>query len=69
MQLADSSSVIKRIDAGEKPKFYIDFYGRQWVELRGRVLFWRRERIELASAQIEEIKKHVRARRREQQAA
>jgi hypothetical protein len=59
-----TATVIKRIDAGENAKFFIDYYGRQWVELRGRVLFWRRERIELAGAQIEEIKRHVRARRK-----
>jgi hypothetical protein len=55
-------TVIKRIEGGARARFFMDHFGGQWVELRGRVLFWRRQKIQLANTQIEEIKTHLRSR-------
>lgn len=41
----------------------MDHYGGQWIELRARVLFWRRHKFRLGGAQINEIKSHLRSQR------
>jgi hypothetical protein len=62
--MSDVQFVIKRIDGGARPMFFVDYFGRQWVELRGSILFWRRKKFQFASTQIEEIKAHLRSRQR-----
>ncbi len=56
-------TVIKRIEGGARARFYMDHYGGQWIELRARVLFWRRHKFRLGGAQINEIKSHLRSQR------
>lgn len=62
--MANIGRIIARVQAGEKPYFWMDHYGGQWIELRGSLMFWRRERIRLSSAEVDEIKVQLRRKRR-----
>lgn len=62
--MADIARIVARIEAGEKASFDIDYYGKQTVVFRPRLLFWRRERIALTAREEEAIKQALRDRRR-----
>ena len=59
---------MQRIDAGDKVRFFEDFYGKQWVEVKRGWMFFRKKRIYLRNDQIAEIKTALVRRRRQRNA-
>ena len=53
----------KRLEAGDRIRFFQDYYGSQWVELRNAWLFWHRKKIKLSAEEIFELKTMLRSRR------
>ena len=51
----------QRLDAGDR--FYQDFYGRQWIELRSFWQFWKKRKIRLDPAQVSQVKTFIRSRK------
>jgi hypothetical protein len=44
------------VQSGYRVKFFHDFYGRQWIELRPRWLFWPKKRIHLSADEVLRVK-------------
>ncbi len=42
-----TSDILDRVAAGDRVRFFTDFYGVQYVELVPRWQFWRKKRIRL----------------------
>ena len=61
----DLDFVRQRVAAGDKVRFFEDFYGKQWVVVKRGWLFSRR-RIYLKNDEIFEVKTALRQRRRMQ---
>lgn len=57
-----SSDVLARIAAGDRVRFFTDFYGVQYVELVHRWQFWRKKRIRLNPSEAEAIKAQLKGR-------
>ena len=57
--------VWERIESGDKVRFFQDYYGRQWIELRRGWVIPRRIRVALTPAEILEIKSGLAHRRRD----
>ena len=63
--MSDLNFVIQRIDAGDKVRFFEDFYGKQWIEIKRVWQFWRKRRMYFRNDEIEQIKKALLRRRRQ----
>ena len=57
----------KRAEAGHRLRFYRDFYGRQWVLIRGGWCFWRVDRIFLDNHEVVVLKQIISRRQRDGQ--
>lgn len=56
------SMIQSRIASGDRVRFYNDFYGGQWIELRPRWQFWRKTRLRLDAAEAYALKARLRER-------
>jgi hypothetical protein len=67
------AAVRELVAKGCKISFFIDYYGRQWIEIRSGLLIQRKQKLFLPADVIDQIKTEVRAirkpRQRAQQAA
>jgi hypothetical protein len=65
----DLSFVKKRIAAGDHARFFQDYYGEQWIELRRGWIFRRKVRVRLTPEEIAQAKVALRTRRHRKDAA
>ena len=56
--------VMHRITAGDKIRFFEDFYGKQWIEIRPRWLFILKKKMHFRNDEIAMIKAALVERRR-----
>ena len=63
--MSDLDFALRRVRLGDKVRFFHDFYGRQWVELK-RAWFWPGSRVHLEASEIIQVKAALDARRRSQ---
>lgn len=57
-----SSDILNRVVAGDRVRFFIDFYGVQYVELVPRWQFWRKKRVRLNAGEAELLKSKLKLR-------
>ena len=57
-----SRHVLDRIAAGDRVRFFTDFYGVQYIELVPKWQFWRKKRIRLNASEAEQIKSQLKMR-------
>ena len=67
--MSDVGTVLKRIETGDRVRFFEDYYGRQWIEIRRPWLLWPKTRLNLRNDQVVEIKTALRRRARARAAA
>ena len=60
--MRDLSFVKESISAGDHARFFLDYYGQQWVELRRGWIFRRKTRVRLSPDEIAQAKAALRAR-------
>jgi hypothetical protein len=52
----DVEKVLQRIRSGHKVTLHQDYYGRQWVKIRGGVMFWRTRMLPLRNEEAARVK-------------
>ncbi len=57
-----SSDILNRVAAGDRVRFFTDFYGVQYVEVVPRWQFWRKKRIRLDAGEAELLKSKLKLR-------
>lgn len=57
-----SDDILNRVAAGDRVRFFTDFYGVQYVELVPRWQFWRKRRIRLNAGEAEILKSKLKLR-------
>lgn len=57
-----SSDILNRVAAGDRVRFFTDYYGVQYVELVPRWQFWRKKRIRLDPSEAEILKSKLKLR-------
>jgi hypothetical protein len=53
---------LNRVAAGDRVRFFTDYYGVQYVELVPRWQFWRKQRIRLDASEAEILKSKLKTR-------
>lgn len=56
----NTERVWNRIVKGDRVRIYQDFYGGQWIELKPRWQFWRRQRVRMSPQEMAVIKSALR---------
>lgn len=62
ISLRQSSDILNRVAAGDRVRFFTDYYGVQYVEVVPRWQFWRKKRIRLDPVEAEILKSRLKMR-------
>ena len=66
--MSDVGMVLKHVEAGYRVRFFEDYYGKQWIEIRRPWLPWPKTRLNLRNDEVVEVKAALRRRARDRAA-
>lgn len=57
--MSDLKTIRQRIEAGDQARFYLDYYGSHWVELKSSMLIPFKRRIKLSPAEAMQLRDFI----------